>query len=122
MKNYGGAVIYDEKNKTRSLGHIKKGNQHIIILEKINEGKKPTRQIIDTLHFYAQSDNIYTDLIECDDSNNPESRLIFGFYFYEEEKEIFEDIKFGYTVDLESDKLKEIETIGIRCYNIGYGL
>ena len=120
FEDFGGTMIYDKDKKKRSLGHIKKDSLHIITLEKINEGKRPTRQILDTLHYISNSENYHTDLIECEDVNNSDRKLIFGFYFYEEGKEYFEKIGFAWKVDLKADQLKSIKTDGIKCYNIGY--
>ena len=122
FKDFGGTMIYDKDKKKRSLGHIKKDSLHIITLEKINEGKRPTRQILDTLQYISNSKNYYTDLIECEDVKDSDRKLIFGFHFYEEGKEYFEKIGFAWKVDLKTDQLKTIETDGIKCYNIGYGL
>lgn len=122
FEDFGGTMIYDKDKKKRSLGHIKKDSLHIITLEKINEGKRPKRQILDTLHYISNSENYYTDLIECEEVKNSDRKLIFGFHFYEEGKEYFEKIGFAWQVDLKTDELKIIETDGIKCYNIGYGL
>jgi hypothetical protein len=122
FEDFGGTVIDDRDDNRRALGHIKKDSLHIILLEKINEGSNPTRQILDTIHFISNSENHYTDLIECEDIKDSNKKLLFGFHFYEEEKEYFDKIVFAWRVNLKDDRLEIIEPKGIKCYNIGYEL
>ncbi|WP_127845085.1 hypothetical protein [Psychroflexus aestuariivivens] len=111
-------IISNEKR--RALLHIKKDSLHIILLEKLKNDKSITRQITDTIHFISDSEQQYTNLIECENVNNPQTEFIFAFYNYEEEKEYFDNIAFAWKVDLLNDKLLPVDTTGIRCLNISY--
>lgn len=55
FEDVGGAIIYRDDNRTLSLGHLKKDSLHVILLEKITVGKRPTKQILDTLNYISPS-------------------------------------------------------------------
>ncbi|MEP1151196.1 MAG: hypothetical protein ABJH08_05655 [Balneola sp.] len=122
FEDLGGAIIYEKDNLTLSLGHLRNDSLHVITLEKVIKGNRSTFQLLDTLNFVSKSKKYNTDLIECDDINNKNRKMIFGFYQYEEDKEYFEKIVFAWTVILPDLLMKEINSEGIKCENIGYGI
>ncbi|MGM0746042.1 hypothetical protein [Rhodohalobacter sp.] len=127
FENVGGAIIYRDDNRTLSLGHLKKDSLHVILLEKINVGKRPTKQMLDTLNFISYSENNWTNLNMCTDIDNPDRKGIFGFYNREKgkdytNKKYFDNIVFAWQVDLNNSRMELINPDRIKCVNIGYGV
>lgn len=127
FEDVGGAIIYRDDNITLSLGHLKKDSLHVILLEKITVGKRPTKQILDTLNYISPSVNNWTNLNTYTDINNPDRKGIFGFYNREKgkdytNKKYFDKIVFAWQIDLHNSRIELINPEGIKCVNIGYGV
>lgn len=127
FKDVGGAIIYRDDKRVLSLGHLKKDSLHVILLEKISGGKSPTKQMLDTLNYISPSENNWTNLNMCTDTNNPDRKGIFGFYEREKgidytNRKYFDKIVFAWQIDLHKSRMELIDPNGIKCMNVGYGI
>ena len=127
FEDVGSAIIYRDENRTLSLRHLRKDRLHVILLEKINSGRMPTKQMLDTLNYVSPSENIWTTLNRCTDKNNPDRKGIYGFYEPEEgidytSKKHFERIVFAWQIKLDNARMESINPKEIKCVNIGYGV
>ena len=127
FEEMGSAIVYYGDHRVLSLGHIKKDSLHVILLEKIRVGKRPTKQMLDTLNYISPSENNWTNLHMCIDTNNPDRKGIFGFYNREKGKDYtsekyFNKIVFAWRIDLNNSRMELINPDGIKCLNMGYGI
>jgi hypothetical protein len=128
FEKYSGTVINYESSKWEyAFQVIQKGNQRMILFEKIIETGKPNKdfKILDTIVINDLKENEFISIGLCRKNGKFDSRIftIIENDINNNEVEFFKKIKKAWKANLDTKKIEKLNKIsGIECTNEGYGI